>query len=167
MKSYSKTLIAGLILLIATAVNISAIDYSGTLNTNGNTRIFSGSGKLTIVQITASSAAAVTVNFYDAATNQIVYTNAAYTSYSSYVTNITALYTNTQGFIQTNTTSKLWTYATSVAANTNVSYPIIASVTVPASGTIVRSFSPYLNIAQGLTASCTGTGVVANISYTQ
>lgn len=162
-----KKLFFSLIALIAVSVSSSfATDYSGILNTNGTTRIFSGSGTLSIVQITADSVAPVTVTFYDAATNVTTYIDAAYTTFASYVTNLTTYYTNTQGFIQTNTRSALWTYSTTVAAVTNT-YPVVSSVTVPASGTIVRTYTPAVNFARGLTVNCVGTNVTANISYQQ
>lgn len=164
MNKIIKSLLA--VALVALNLTTYATDYSGAITT-GNTRIFSGPGKLTVISITASSAAAITINFYDAATNQVVYTNAAYTTVASYVTNLTTYYTNTQGYIQTNTRSALWNYESSVAADTNVAYPIIASVTVPASATVTKTFSPYLNISRGLTARTSGTNATANISYIQ
>lgn len=86
--------------------------------------------------ITGANTGSPSITFYDNNTNSITYTNAAYTNYTTVNTNVTSIITNSQGFLQTNIYPGQWTYASSVAANTN-NLPVILSLAAPANSSTI------------------------------
>ena len=124
MKLFSK-LIASISLFIGLSVFAQQSQTIGVALTPATNSVLGA--KASIASFTLLSTAAGSVAFYDSATNTITYTNAIYTNYSSFTTNITQLYTNTQGIIQTNILVGTWRYPVVVAASTN-NRPIIQTV---------------------------------------
>lgn len=111
---------------------------------------------VTIYALRLTATNTTVVNLYDNNTNNIIYTNQAYTVKMSYATNLVSSYTNTAGIItSTVTNSGLYIGTLSVAANTNNSMPIFKSISVPANG-ITEITGLSLAVARGITATSIG-----------
>lgn len=95
----------------------------------------------------------VTVNFYDSNTTATNYTQAAYTSYSTYATNFSVVFTNQTGVLVTNTFVGAYTGPTANSASTNTR-PLVTSLIVPASSVLNKDVT--LQVMKGLTAQPDG-----------
>lgn len=139
-------------LIVASAVFIAAFAlHAGTASLTvlpGTfTNLFSftpnvGSATLKQIIVTAGTVSSNTlVTFVDCPTNQLTFTNAAYTNTIRYATNITTFWTNFYGVVQTNTpvgSNLVLITATNnlVTANTNL-YPQRLSVSAAAGNTTI------------------------------
>lgn len=104
-----------------------------------------------VVTTPSGNSANLTLNFYDNGQTNIIYTNAAYTNFTTITTNYTALYTNTLGIIQTNRYVGTWQLANEVAAATNT-LPVIAAFSLTPGSTETRS-GLQISTVKGLTAT--------------
>lgn len=136
-----------LALLICSALVSKAQSTWSTNVTSGGTALVFNY-PVSISRVTVSGGAvATTANLYDNSTASLTYTNAAYTTSTTYTTNITSITTNILGQLNTNVYSGLVTSSVSVSANTN-NLPVFLSVSAGAnqSASVV---GPY-NTVRGL-----------------
>lgn len=115
-----------------------------------------GSAKLTQIIATAQGTNQPNFVIYDAPTNNILYTNAAYTNIISYATNYVTTWTNYYGATNSFTNLSLVDVTNSVAAVTS-SYPARITASIP-SNSVVRfdnvnyyfSMGPWITNSGGL-----------------
>jgi hypothetical protein len=111
--------------------------FGATLSTNvtaGGTHLLSTSGAvISSITVTAGSTDPVTIKFYDNSAADITYTNAAYTTFQQYTTNLVTTNTTSTGVINIMTNSVKYNAALSVAAATN-DRPISSTVSAVAGG---------------------------------
>lgn len=157
-----KTPLLGLALGLALVFSSQAAVTNFTITANSTNIIADEGWNISSIQLISANnlISPITVNFYDSATNVITYTNAAYTNYTTFITNVTSVITNSQGFLQTNIYPGQWTEAVSVPANTN-NLPVIASVAA-ASGSSA-TLTANINTVNGLVARAT-TAAYTNLS---
>lgn len=148
------------------AANIaSAVDTTtGPLAANSSNSIFQVSGRVVQMVLANNDATATTLRFYDAPTNRLNYTNAAYTNYITYTTNIVSVITLPSGVLQTNTNSGVFTVAQTVAAAATF-YRNVATVVIPASSTIVYSPTNGLLVGFGFAVTNVGNATITTTWY--
>lgn len=100
----------------------------------------------------------------------VVYTNAAFTNITTYVTNITTTYTNSVGTTNSFTDTTVYSAATVTAANTNNPSTSVVAIIVPASGTDnvagqAITYNVPISIGRYLTISNNLTGVSYLLNY--
>lgn len=95
-----------------------------------------------------------------------LYTNAAYTNYTTYVTNIVQPYITSTGTTNQMTNTTLWVQANPVAAVTGGAAQPLATLVVPANN-IATTFEPPIGITfnKALVLSNALTGVSGVVSY--
>lgn len=113
-----------------------------------------------LLSIQALASVSQTLNFYDSASTNIFWTNAAYVtrlSYATNITNVTLAANNPTGINQTNVYSGIWTYNITNNPATNTLLPIV---------TLLLQANVPVNIAvddrllRGLVATSTNTATV-------
>jgi hypothetical protein len=115
------------------------------------------------LQLYSTNLTPTIVRLYD---GWYVYTNAAFTNYTTYLTNIVTTYTNTTGTTNTFTNSVLFSAAAVTAASTNNNTPPIVSFIVPANNVPITINGPF-QFSQKLTLSNNLTGLSGVILYHQ
>lgn len=162
-----KTLINKIVFIAALAF---AVNSYGQSSTNASVTGASTNNWLTngarIHQLTIANATAatLTLTLFDAPSNSPTNTQAAYTNYLTYTTNIITTNTMFSGNLQTNTNSGIYTYSSVVAANI-YTYRVLATVVVPTATTLVYSPTNGLLAAQGV-CTTNNTNYTLTISYT-
>ena len=157
MKNLIKTFLAG---LLALPCLVAQTYTSATLVANTPQALITTPATISLLTVTATTAAVTTFKFYDnndatAARTNVVY--AATTSPLQYSTNWSSVYTNTAGVLLTNTFSGLYTTTTVVTAVTN-ERPRIITITVPASAQ--RTVTVSRQLAHGLVVQSSPAGIV-------
>ena len=161
LKKFTTKLALGLALLIGvlTPTPARAIDFFTVTNVTAATpfTILSG-GKYTITELlfANTSTNTGTVKFYDTTGSATNIVRAAYTSVTSYSTNITTVFTNSSGLLITNITPGIFTSSSTVAATTNEAPVLVGPLMIVASETMasdgmavspVRGFTIYSTVA--------------------
>lgn len=149
---FSLIALIGLLAIGAKADGI--VVYPLASNTASN--VLAGNFVVQAITILNASTNTAIVKFFDsgtAATNVFKY---VYTSYASYATNFSTVFTNEANVLVTNTFVGVYTGPTSHATNTSV-LPTLYTLMVPASATLSRDVT--IMTSKGLTAvpteSCT------------
>lgn len=161
----------GLIAALAvTSVQAASTSVSVAGGSMTNFSLLINNAPLKVTQIIVSSAGTnlVNVGFVDTFTNQLGYTNAAYTNSLTYVTNFVSVWTNYYGVTNTVTNSASLVDITNnaVAATTNL-FPIRFQIVTPTNSTYtVNSAGTYFNNGLWLTNTGGGTATVT-INYQQ
>jgi hypothetical protein len=132
--------------------------------------VVTGALKVTQVIVSASATNVANLKFVDTLTNSLTVTNAAYTNILTYATNVTQIYTNYYGVIQTNIlTNQLVDVTNTVAAATN-NCNIPLSYNVATNATVTTSSAGYYFV-NGLwitNAAAPGSGpATVSITYQQ
>lgn len=139
-----------LIALFALVSAISLQAATATLDQTGagTNSVLTVASRLASATITGTTGA-TTVAFFDAPSTGFTWTNAAYTSYSTVLSNMTYITTNYTGVKVTNTAYATVTTATTTAASTN-NYLKVYTFVIPANETLVVPFANGLFLNQGL-----------------
>lgn len=149
--------------LFVLAFAASAQFYSGSL-TNGVNLVRDGGTSLGYLQLIDTSGTNQTIVVYDndssTSTNRI---RPAYTATTQYTTNITRIFTNFAGVLQTNVTAQLAWATSSVAATTNEASRVI-TLAVPANSSTTFAPTSPLGMTWGLQIRTTGTAAY-NATY--
>ena len=165
MKNFIKSLILCAALLGANA-NAQQVAFSTSLAfpwTLDGTNLLERGGLLTSLIAVNTSDKPVLVTLFDAprTNNQgrigrNYWTNAAYTSVSQYLTNLTIIVTNFSGVMSTNTfTNALYSYTNTVGSVSNT-YPVLYNILVPANGSIVPNIGNGLYFGSGINITNNG-----------
>lgn len=135
-----------------------------TVNAGSNLiQIVQATGAWNITGITvAGGTGAASFSIYDHNTNYLTYTNAAYSSRGYYTTNISTIFTNNQGIIQTNVSPGIFTYSNYVASASNA-VPAQWSGAVAAGG--AAGYSTQIICEKGVVVQAT-TNCTITITYT-
>lgn len=147
MRNLLSYLSLAIMLVIAIPAKSDNVVVIGAANVSSNlvaTPIITDS-----ITVTATSANITTVRFYDSATTTTNYIQGAYTSYSSYATNYSVIFTNANSFLVTNTFVGVYTLGTVNAASTNT-LPLLYTIIVPASAERVKVVK--IGVLRGLVA---------------
>ncbi|NBR87904.1 MAG: hypothetical protein EBS84_20245 [Proteobacteria bacterium] len=160
-KLFVNVLVCVGLLLAAASAKAQSLTYSGSLSA-GTTAIFTYPVNISKITVAGAGVGATTATFFDNSTTTTTYTNAAYTSMTSYPTNITSIITNSAGNLQTNIYSGVFTTTTTVAANTNT-FPTVAAYTAPSTG-INGPNLVSMNTVRGLAVTVT-TNAIVTIEY--
>lgn len=165
MKKYFAIIALALALVVpvqaaSTTVTIAPGGFSNLLSN------FRGSANVSSVLLTASSTNIGQVNFVDTYTNSLTYVSPAYSTISSYATNVITTWTNYYGVINSFTNIGLIDYTNSVSASTNA-FPIrFQAIANTNSSALYGNQSLYF--LNGIWATNTALGTVtATITYTQ
>jgi len=149
-------------LLLSAIIVLAAIcaQAQTTFSTNlsaGTSLCLAFPAQISSITVGGTASGATTVTLFDNSAASSTYTNASYTTTTSYATNITSTITNSAGNLQTNTFSGIFTTTATVAANTNT-WPSLAVYSAGASS-ISGPYSVNLNTVRGLavTASTNAT----------
>lgn len=143
-----KKLLIALLAVLPLAANADVDIFDVT---NGVPRLlFSAPRVIDNITVHANSGTNTIVRFYDASTAKTNVVRAAYTSYSSYATNFSNVYTNEADLLVTNTFVGVYTAPTAVSAVTN-SLPTVYSIAVPASTLVGKDVS--IQTLRGLSAN--------------
>lgn len=149
--------------LLVMAFAASAQFNSGSL-TNGVNLVRDGGTSLSYLQLIDTSGTNQTIVVYDndssTSTNRI---RPAYTATTQYTTNITRIFTNFAGVLQTNTTTQLAWATSNVAATTNEAARVI-TLAVPANSSTTFAPSSPVGMTWGLQIKTTGTAAY-NATY--
>ena len=169
MKKIITGLALGLVLGAATIINTFGASSSLTIQGNQFTNFpltYPGAIKLTQVIVTASATNNVNLQFIDAPTNSLTYTNAAYPVLTTVITNFVTTWTNYQGVTNNVTNIYIQDVASTNAAQTN-SYPIRFQTAVNTNNTVTyQGVNYYFN--QGLwVTNITTNSAVITITYQQ
>lgn len=129
------------------------------------TNIISGAVQITEIEVVNNEPSlSAIVNFYDAPSSNITWTNTAFTSYLVYTTNLITYSTNYFGTITTNTNSVAYNIpSTTSAASRN--YHFLKSVTVAAGGSYTWAPIGGVYTSYGLTLTNSATNVTINTTY--
>jgi hypothetical protein len=143
-----------------------AASVSIVLPPNGITNVLSGPLKVLQLGVSPISNSA-SVWFVDSPTNTLVYTNAAYTNYVVYETNLPSSWTNTYfGSVTTVTNLAMAIQTNSISASTN-SYAVRASLQAAAgTSTFIQGASYYFGNGVCVTNASTNSTTVI-VTYAQ
>ena len=142
IKKFVKPIAA--IMSLVTALSVSAITISQTVNPATFTNLLTlrnGSAHVSQLIVTAGAASG-TLQFVDAYTNQLWFTNAAYTNVLSQFASQTNVFTNYYNVLQTNIYEGLVDTTNNVAGFSNA-LPVRVSIFVPTNGTVVIPTASY------------------------
>jgi hypothetical protein len=161
MKFYIKKLIAIASLTGAMLFSASALTISTNTTVTGIYHLLDGPAKVSSVQILAG-VNALTVNLFDTGGAYTNYTNSAYTTTQSYMSNIQYSYISPlNGTTNIQTNYYLYTGALAVAANTNNPYPYLS---FPCQASVLATYPVNYLASRGLTISTT-TNCTVVITY--
>lgn len=120
------------VLSIVAAAGIQAASKSSTITGAGTNSFLTIPVKIQQILAINTGTQAVTLTFIDAASTNLTFTNASYTTYVPTVSWFTNMYTNTLGLGLTvsNAYQVVSNVSTTVAASTN-NYPVLLSILVP------------------------------------
>lgn len=102
------------------------------------------------ITIANTTGGAGTFKFFDAPDTNAVWTNSAFTAVTSYTTNISEVFTNFSGRVVTNSYDAIYTYETTIAANTNLSRKVLIELEVPANTTLTYTPSALFATRLGI-----------------
>lgn len=132
--------ILSLIVFIALTVNTQAVSISAAVAANSFTNVLAlmpnGLAKITSITATANGASAQVVTLYDSATGFQGYSNLAYITTTSYLTNTYVPFTNYFGHTNGWITNIMLVDLTNTVAAVSNPYPIRAVVNIPASSSV-------------------------------
>lgn len=162
MKTLIKVLVIALVALFAKSAAAADLTVVSSISATTPATILTG-GKYVVTQIkflnSSASSNVATVKFYDSASNDTNYVQAAYTSYSLISTNYATTFTNAAGIVVTNTFSGVYTLATANAASTNERPSLFGPLAMPYNTwTTVPNISIEPNV--GLTIYSTQAGTL-------
>lgn len=136
-----KTLIKSFVTLaVASLLSFNAVQaatYSTNITGISTNILLNIPANITAISVSAATLPTGTnavLYFYDNNTNDIVYTNAAWVSRTTVSTNVSTVFTNQQGIVQTNSYPGQYTTLVTNAAATNT-LPLMTSFSVPANST--------------------------------
>lgn len=157
-------------LLIASIVCVNAASTSTTVATttcsNLVTLISGAPGTITSVVFTSPAASVGSAKLYDSSSTAITYTNASYTTVSSYATNYISSWTNYYGVVNNATNLVLMQVTNTVAASTN-SVPLLLTMSAGTNTSVTYS-GLNMNFQSGLAVTNTGAGTIqVTVNYTQ
>lgn len=125
-------------------------------NVIGNSAAASGAVKITQIVLTSPANNTATVALYDTWTNIFTYSNAAYSTISSYATNLITCWTNFFGATNCITNIALVDYSNYVAAATNNLSPLV-TLTAATNSTVILTDQQYF-FNKGAFATNLGSG---------
>lgn len=127
---------------------------------------FSGSARVTGIVITSEATTANNVKFIDSPSDTLTYVAPAYTSVTTYATNVITTYTNYFGVTQNITNVALVETVTDVAASTN-NYPVRFQTAVGTNTSVAYTgVNYYFGNGIWATNAATGTGsATVTITY--
>lgn len=165
-----KKLILSTILAIGLSFGAFANTASVTVVPGTMTNLFTGSGKITRIFVTATTSTNAAGLMVDSPTNTTAYTTLPYTNTVSYITNQPYIWTNYFGVLNTNANSSgnnfVLVDAPNVvgqATNNYISYGLNA-----AGNSTITVADPNINIVRGAWFTNTGVGTLTVLlQYTQ
>lgn len=122
--------------------------------------LLTNSAEITTISVQSDGTNANVVEFLDDKYGNGVWTNQAYASRLSYLTNVTLKYTNYDVIVTNTYTGVLWTVTNLVASNMNVCLPVV-SVSVPVGG--VASVGGKFDFSKGVTVRLTTNATITYV----
>ena len=116
--------------------------------------------------IISANTNATTVYLYDSKSTTLTYTNNVYQTITTTIGNITNVYTNFLGTVQTNVYLGMQRAYVTNSASTN-SFNVVATLIVPANTTITYTPAGYYRFMNGLTVTNTAGPLSASFSYSR
>lgn len=164
------------ILKVAAAVLVAALTYTQavyaanqvTVSVTGaatNSAVAAHGVLVNTLNLANSGTNVVTLTLFDAPGTAVFFTNAAYTYYTSYNTNIVTVITNISGVLQTNTNTFKYTYSATTAGATN-GYTKLGTYTIPANTTLTINPNSVANFGLLVTNTDPGANGAWTITYT-
>lgn len=150
-----KTKIVSLLFAALTALSVNAVTSVTTITSSATTtNALLPTAQLYVSQITVANATAVTntLAFYDAPTNVLAWTRAAYTNTVTFSTNIVQTFTNFSGVTQSVTNAAVYTVSNPVAAATS-NYKSLTTIVVGPGSTVTYTPVNGLLTSFGLAAT--------------
>lgn len=147
------------IFLVAASTQAQTTNVSLSTGTN---QVIIGSYQL-FTLVAASGTNSVTIDLYDNAQTNITYTNAQYITQTTVSTNVTVIFTNSVGNIQTNKYPGQWTYSVTNAANTNT-LPILQTFVLTPNTSITRTVD--MTVIKGLVAKASSSNSTLAVTFT-
>ncbi len=161
-----KKLLAICLVAFGIVVTSYATDDTVAIPTATVTSILAGQFHLQSLELVNNHpTATVTVRFYDAPSTSLVWTNAAYTNFTTYTTNIVITTTNYNGVVETSTNLATYTAPHAVALNASQAYKQLKSMSVAAGGTVTWTPVSGVYLNYGLAATNNQTNVTINYTY--
>jgi len=159
-----KKLIFSILAFAGLSLSLVAQEHTDVFNLTNNSpyTLISAAKVVSNISVINNSTNVNIIRFYDSTAQATNYVQAAYTSYSSYATNYSIVFTNQTGVLVTNTFSGTYTGPTSHSASTNT-LTAFYSLGVPGSGSASKDVR--LLPMRGLTALSTGDAVIT-VTYT-
>ena len=154
IKKYLSLVIVAFVLL---GVNTYAATLSGTIASGNNSLLTSGY-RLLSLDIIGAASGNTTVRLYDLSTSVTNLATGAYSTRTSYATNVVTSYTNTVGSIQSITNSGLFTLTSTVATNLLEAVRIVDVVVPP---NVLYQLNMNVPVVKGVSATSSQT-----ITYT-
>lgn len=127
-----KKLILSITALALLALSLKADSVATAVTAGACSNLLSTPKLVNSITVTATTTNTTTFKFYDTSNTTTTRVQAAYSSYSSYNTNFSTVFTNEANLLVTNTFTGIWTYPTSVSASTS-SLPAVVTIVIPAS----------------------------------
>lgn len=155
--------------LFLTLVALAALSLAGradVLQTNlasAGIHILLASPKVINSITLVASNAPTAILAYDNSAAASTYTNAAYTNFTTFSSNVVTTYVTTTGVTNNLTNAVLYTAANAVAANTNA-LPVLASLAAGPNGSTVFGAYP-IALTKGLAISNNAAGCTVQIVY--
>ena len=158
---YINLALMGALALSLVGLTSKAAQLTAYVNPGTYTNVLSllpNNGSLTVkaISVTAPAAGSPVLTFIDSPTNQLTYTNSAYTNRISYATNYITSWTNFYGVAQSTTNIALVTTTNAVSASTNL-WPVRFVTAVPTNTTVVFTGVNYY-FESGMWVTNSGTG---------
>jgi hypothetical protein len=151
------TIIAALALLAVSVLRAQADSVASAVTAGACSNLLSSPKLVSSITVTATTTNTTTFKFYDTSNTTTTRVQAAYSSYSSYNTNFSTIFTNEDGLLITNSFKGIYTYPTSVSASTS-SLPAVVTIVIPASSQ--RTKSVRLQNVRGLAVVPDKDGIV-------
>lgn len=182
MKKYFKHIPVAIAVLLTVGLAISALQVKSQIiigqpsfanrtlatnltlapSTNECTLLLTNATEITAITVLAVDTNEL-VRFFDNPSGTNIWTNAAYTNYSTYSSNIVVTSTNAQGIITTNSyTNVAYSLVVTNAAATNSQSPVV-SISVPVGGQVTSA--GRWTFGRGVTVQTTGTNATIVIYY--
>lgn len=143
-----KNLLAAVALFVAVSASAQQQQLLTSLTANTASNLLAKAYIIDNFIVINSTTNIATLKFYDSSTTSTTMVQAAYTSYSSYATNFSTVFTNEANVLVTNSFTGIYTAPTSNTVATNTR-PAIYTLIVPASSTLTKDVR--LQVMRGLT----------------
>lgn len=161
---FKKLLSLSLLAILASTYQLQADSVTYGPSTTAITSLIQRAARINQIVFSNAATNAVTLTFTDSPTNTLTYVVGAYTNNVYTIGDVTTIFTNRTGALQTNTVNTLTsTLSVQAATTNNYRQPLIQLV--PASSTVTFTPAIGFNVGFGLAASSGSTNVTAVVTY--